>query len=75
MGRIEGRGDSIMGVDMRCLLNRVEGCYFERCRYWKKNACVLEDLHWSAWPSKDERLKKDEYKETSMMAKGDKTGE
>jgi len=43
---------------------------FEECRYWKKNVCILENIHWSAWPTPDERLKK-----TTAMAKNDKTGE
>ena len=56
-------------VNMRCVLKRTEGCMFEECRYFKQHACILENLHWTAWPSPDERLKE------TAMAKTDKTGE
>ena len=54
---------------MRCLIVRKEPCMFERCKYWQQHACILENVHWTALPSPNERLKE------TAMAKTDCTGE
>ena len=53
---------------MRCILDRAEPCLFEKCRYFDKTYCILENIDRDGWPDKDCRRKPEDRKDIKEMS-------